>query len=229
MGKRTVSGFILVTLVAGFIAVVAPAASALTSAESCFYNSINAERAAKGKPKLKLASDLVTLARRHSKKMAADGTIYHNNNLGNEISGSWTAAGENVGMGPDCASVHDAFMASPGHRANILDSDYNQVGTGVAYDGDGTLYITEVFAGRKSSTTTVTRRTTTRRATSTTAAPRRTTTRRATTAAAAPKPKPKPAPKPVLRAAPWTVDNLVKLVGMDARQVDPSTGAAMGV
>ena len=123
MGKRSLSTFVLVTLVAGFIAILAPAASALTSVESCFYNYINSERVAVGRPKLALKSDLVTIARNHSKKMAADGTIYHNNNLGNEISGNWYAAGENVGMGPDCKSVHDAFMASPGHKANILDTD----------------------------------------------------------------------------------------------------------
>jgi hypothetical protein len=224
MGKRTVSGFILVTLVTGFIAVLAPAASALTSAESCFYNATNAERTSRGIPKLQLASDLVTLARSHSKKMAADGRIYHNTNLGDDISGNWTAAGENVGMGPDCELVQDAFMGSKDHKANILDTDYNQVGVGVAYDSDGTLYVTVDFAGRKSSTTTVKHTTTTHHSTSATSAPRRTA--RRTVAAAA---KPKPAPKPVLRAEPWTVSNLVKLVGMDARQVDPTTGDAMGV
>ena len=228
MGKRTVSGFILTTLVAGFIAVIAPSASALTSAESCFYSATNSERASRGIPKLSLASDLVTLARSHSKKMAADGTIYHNNNLGNDISGHWTAAGENVGMGPDCNSVQDAFMASPGHKSNILDRDYNQVGIGVAYDADGTLYVTVDFAHRSSTTTkTVTRRTTTTTHTVSRAAPRRTTTHRASAAAA---PKPKPKPKPVVpQAVPWSVSNLVKLAGMDARQVDPTTGDAMGV
>lgn len=234
MGKRSVSTLVLVTLVAGFIAILAPAASALSSAESCFFNYINSERAAVGRKKLTLASDLVSIARKHSAKMAADGTIYHNNNLGNEISGNWYAAGENVGMGPDCKSVHDAFMASPGHKANILDSDYNQVGVGVAYDNGGTLYITEDFAGRKTTTTTTTttvRRTTstttTRRTTSTTHTVTRHTARPAAAKAAA---KPKPAPKPApARAVPMTVEMLVKLVGMDAQQTDPATGAALGI
>ena len=230
MGKRSVTAFVLVTLVAGFIAILAPAASALTSAESCFFNYINAERVAVGHPKLALKSDLVTIARDHSKKMAADGTIYHNNNLGNDISGNWYAAGENVGMGPDCKSVHDAFMASPGHKANILDTDYNQVGVGVAYDSDGTLYITEDFAGRKSTTTTTT---TTVRHTTTARTVQRTTNHTTTTSHhAAPAAKPKPKPKPVVPAAqavPMTVEMLVKLVGMDAPQTDPATGAALGL
>lgn len=224
MGRRSVSVFILSTLVAGFIAVMAPAASAITSVESCFYNSINSERSSRGRARLALKSDLVTIARRHSQRMASDGRIYHNGNLGNEISGNWYAAGENVGMGPTCNSIHDAFMASTGHRNNILDSDYNQIGVGVAYDSDGTIYITEVFAGRRS-TTTVAPRPAPRRTTSTVA--RRATAPRPAARPAAPKPKPKP--KPVFKATPMTVEVLVKLVGMDARQVDPATGAAMGV
>ncbi|MFY9586956.1 MAG: CAP domain-containing protein [Actinomycetota bacterium] len=230
MGKRTVSMLILGALVAGFIAVSAPAASALTTVESCFYSATNAERASRGVKKLALYSDLTSNARHHSQDMANDGTIYHNSHLGSEIGGNWWALGENVGMGPDCNSIQNAFMSSPGHKANILDTDYNQVGVGVVIK-DETVYVTVVFAGRKSTsstTTTTVRRTTTTR---TTTARRTTTTRRATptVAAAKPKPKPKPAPKPVFRATPRTVSNLIQLVGMDARQVDPATGAAMGI
>src|SRR2546428_13988032 len=104
MGKRSVSAALLTVLVAGFLAILAPAANALTSVESCFYNAINRERAANGRHALTLMSDLTSIARNHSQKMAHDGTIYHNQNLGNDIQGDWYAAGENVGMGPDCQS-----------------------------------------------------------------------------------------------------------------------------
>ena len=48
---------------------------------------------------------------------------------------------------------------------------------------------------------------------------------------AAPAAKPKPKPKPVVaaHAVPMTVEMLVKLVGMDAPQTDPATGAALGI
>jgi len=159
--------------------------------------------------------------------MAADHTIYHNNNLGNEIGGNWTAAGENVGMGPSCQSIHDAFMSSPGHRANILDTDYNQVGVGVATDNDGTIYVTEDFAGRSSMTTV---RPPAPRRTTSTVARRAPVPHAAGVAPVASKPAaPKPAPQPEFHAVPMTVTVLVTLVGMDAPQVDPATGAAMGV
>ena len=229
MGKRSVTLLLVAVLAAAFMTLAAPSASALSSSESCFVNSLNAERAAVGRPKLAVKGDLVANARNHSAEMAADGTIYHNNNLSKEIDGNWWALGENVGMGPSCSSIHDAFMASPGHKANILDKDYNQIGVGVVVK-DGTIYVTEVFAGRPSSSSApapapkpvVKKTTTAKPSTSTASAP---------APKPKPKPKPKPAPKPapVLKASPRTVDVLVQLAGMDAHQVDPATGAAMGV
>jgi len=199
----------LLLLVFGLVGVETRPAAALTGVESCFYNAINRERSRVGPAKLALKDDLTTIARRHSRRMAADGTIYHNSNLGNEISGNWTAAGENVGMGPDCPSIHDAFMASPGHRSNILDLDFNQVGVGVAYDHDGTVYITEDFAGRRSPS------------------PRRVAVRKPQVLR--PSSKPRPAlPKPAA-AEPRTVGMLLTLLGLDAERVDAATGQAMGV
>lgn len=223
MGKRTITVTMVAALAAAFIALAAPSASALSSSESCFVNSLNAERSAAGRPKLVVKSDLVANARNHSEDMAADGTIYHNSKLGDQISGNWWALGENVGMGPSCSSIHNAFMDSPGHKANILDKDYNQIGVGVVVS-DGTIYVTEVFAGRPSSSSPapkpVVKKSAPKPSTSSAPAPK---------PQPKPKPKPKPAPEPVYKAAPWTVDVLVQLAGMDARQVDPATGAAMGV
>jgi uncharacterized protein YkwD len=48
-------------------------------------------------------------------------------------------------MGPDARAIHDAFMNSPAHRSNILDTDFTEVGIGTATDENGTLYVTEVF------------------------------------------------------------------------------------
>ncbi len=210
MGRRTLSIVLVSVLVCGMAAVATPA-HALTSIESCFYSAINRERAGVGHHKLALYSDLTAIARRHSRKMAEDGTIYHNNNLGNEVGGNWWAAGENVGMGPSCKSIHDAFMASPGHRSNILDTDYNQVGVGVAVKDD-TIYVTEVFAGRRA------------------ARPHLKAPVRHASRARAPAPAPKPKPRLVRPPAePRTVQLLLLLVGLDAARVNPATGEALGV
>ena len=51
------------------------------------------------------------------------------------------AWGENVAGGYGSAeSVMATWMASPGHRANILNGTFTQVGIGLAYAADGTAY-----------------------------------------------------------------------------------------
>jgi len=44
---------------------------------------------------------------------------------------NWQSLGENVGVGPTCAKIAQAFMNSPEHRRNILDPSYASVGLGV--------------------------------------------------------------------------------------------------
>ena len=58
---------------------------------------------------------------------------------------SWSRIGENVAVGfPDAASVVAAWMASPGHRDNIL-SVNTQFGLGLTLGVDGRPYWTQVF------------------------------------------------------------------------------------
>lgn len=217
MSKRSIVVTLVASLCASIVLLDARPSSALSSVESCFFNAINRERATAGRTRLALKDDLTAIARRHSRRMADDHTIYHNRNLGNEVPGKWWAAGENVGMGPSCRSIHDAFMSSPGHRANIIDRDYNQAGVGVAYDEEDTIYVTEVFAGRRSSTVRKVSR------------PQPRTRPRTTRPATRSVPRPAP-PKPtVVPPAPRTVGIMLLLVGLDARRVDPITGYALGV
>jgi len=59
---------------------------------------------------------------------------------------SYTAAGENIAYGqstPD--DVMTAWMNSPGHRANILNSNYTQIGVGIALKANGQLVWTQTF------------------------------------------------------------------------------------
>lgn len=113
--------------------------------EACFRTKINAERSSRNIPVLENSEPMNVIASVHSEEMAAAQTIYHNENLPNEEGvRPFAAVGENVGMGSSCQIIHDAFMASPGHKANILDRDYNELGVGVE-ERDGTLFVTEIF------------------------------------------------------------------------------------
>jgi uncharacterized protein YkwD len=107
---------------------------------------MNHERVERDRHKLRLRPKLTRLARRHSRAMAAEGTIFHSD-LGDTVSGlSWSIAGENVGMGPSIRGLHNAFMESPGHRANVLERRYRRVGVGVVRS-DRTIYVTVLFLG----------------------------------------------------------------------------------
>ncbi|MFI8823896.1 CAP domain-containing protein [Streptomyces sp. NPDC053431] len=48
----------------------------------------------------------------------------------------WSRSGENIAKGQaDAAAVMDAWMNSPGHRANILNCGFTEIGVGVGTDG----------------------------------------------------------------------------------------------
>lgn len=88
--------------------------------------------------------DLAAVAQRHAERMAAENRLYHNPSLGREVSG-YELVGENVGVGPELGPIHQAFLDSPSHRANIVEGRFSQIGIGLATDGDGSLWIVQVF------------------------------------------------------------------------------------
>jgi hypothetical protein len=151
---RRIVALLPVTMVLAGVAFWGSAATAAETQAAAFVRKANAERTSRGLPAYTVASDLATVARRHSERMAAKHTLYHNPNLGSEVSG-WQVVGENVGMGGDVDSIHQAFMDSPEHRANILARDYTQIGIGTVVDADGVLWVTQVFRLPMKATVTV--------------------------------------------------------------------------
>lgn len=66
---------------------------------------------------------------------------------------SWTWVGENIFATSNSSSTapqtaFDWWMASPLHRANLLNTNYTEIGLGYIYEPNGTLksYFTAVFA-----------------------------------------------------------------------------------
>lgn len=58
----------------------------------------------------------------------------------------FSSAGENIAMGQRTPEeVMNAWMNSPGHKANILSPTYTQIGVGMAKDGKGKIYWTQMF------------------------------------------------------------------------------------
>src|SRR5437764_9728493 len=91
--------------------------------EQAFVSDTNSARAHHGLRAYVQRSDLTTAARRWARWMAAHHTLAHNPSLGSNVC-CWRDLGENVGRGPRVLAIQRGFMASPGHRANILSRTY---------------------------------------------------------------------------------------------------------
>jgi hypothetical protein len=156
----------IATMIAG-LAVVAPSATAATdpaAAASQFFDLLNKARTDRGLSALTRDPGVDNLGVSWSTSMrdvyartglVTDGEskdcsthgLCHNPNLGANIGAiepAWSSAGENVGHGGTVQSLHDAFMNSPGHFANIV-GDYNRLGVGVSNDADGRMWVTFDF------------------------------------------------------------------------------------
>lgn len=120
-----------------------PMALASITTEQEFVYLANVERTALNIDALPTSAGLVAAAREHSQRMADSNHLHHNPNLGSGVS-VWKRLGENVGRGGDARSIHTAFMNSDGHRRNIIDPGWTDMGVGVVED-DGIIWVTQVF------------------------------------------------------------------------------------
>ncbi len=129
----------------------APVPGMYGSIEQDQINRINAARAANGKGALKHIECLNTIAEEWTKAMI--GNLRHNPNISSQVGGqcagssNWTYIAENVGFGYSSESLFNAFMASSGHRANVLDGRSTRIGVGAYWSSNGQLWVTHVFAG----------------------------------------------------------------------------------
>jgi len=220
----------LATLTAfGGMAVLGASAAHADTAdeENEFLALTNQLRSSLGIQTLAPQGQLTSIARQWSAKMAADGTISHNQALPNQVTANWTQLGENVGMGGAVQAIQTAFINSPHHYENLANGAYNFVGIGVVHGGNGTIFVTVDFmaasasAGGGSAPRAAAPKATSPPRTAAPAAPRATTPRAATPAPAAPPataPTPAPsAPAPVaLKGSPALKQVLSELRALDS-------------
>lgn len=112
--------------------------SAEAAAEAEVLKLVNAERAKVGCSPVAANSALTELAEDFSEAMAALGFFDHTDPSGAtpwdraEKAGITDLGGENIARGQaDAAAVMEAWMNSPGHKANILNCDFKTLGVGV--------------------------------------------------------------------------------------------------
>ena len=115
----------------GLIGSVALASSASASPAGDLGAATNNARTSAGLAPLALNAQLTAVAQAWANHLAAANVLSHNGSLRAQVS-NWSVLGENVGMAGDIPSVQAAFMASPDHRANILNAGYTQMGVASA-------------------------------------------------------------------------------------------------
>lgn len=125
----------------------------LTADEKKFLDLTNEERARNKLPALRLNPVLAKVARTHSANMAKHEKMAHvldGKNQFERIKGTgyrYRYAGENVARGTvPMQEIMQSLMDSKGHRENILDKHYTEIGVGLARDAKEILYYTQVFA-----------------------------------------------------------------------------------
>jgi uncharacterized protein YkwD len=124
---------------------LALALSACTPESWACLDMINQSRAQNGRAPVEFNGDLWFKAQAWSDNMAWQGTLYHSNLTDGVSQLPWRKLGENVGVGYDLGSIHNAFMGSAGHRANILDPAFNYSAVGVSGDWYGRYWVTQEF------------------------------------------------------------------------------------
>jgi len=133
-----------------------PVSPEIATIEMSAFNQVNQQRTANSRAALTMDAAMRTVARAHSQDMIDRGFTDHVNpdglGPGQRLSAqgiTYTIVGENIawnqGYADPATAAVNGWMASSGHRANILDSRFTRTGMGVALATDGTYYFTQVF------------------------------------------------------------------------------------
>lgn len=145
--------YILVAL----IAAVDPAGTPNLRAQGhdaahALYDAANRERTSRGLAPFKWSNTLATAARQHAERLAARNTLSHQlpgepglSDRASQAGARFHALAENVAEGPSAQSIHQQWMHSAPHRANLLDPQLDSVGIAIA-QRKGVLFAVEDFS-----------------------------------------------------------------------------------
>ena len=130
-----------------------PEAAPLKSLEDEVVKLVNQQRAKYGLGPLTVNWELSRCARIKSQDMINRNYFSHTSptygspfNMMENFGLRFSAAAENIAKGQRTPQeVMNAWMNSPGHRANILSKNVTHIGVGAAKSSNGTLYWTQMF------------------------------------------------------------------------------------
>lgn len=120
--------------------------------EFAMIDLLNSERVSRGIPSLAFNPKLRDVARGHSADMFDRGYFSHYSPEGKNVADrvseagiNYLVIGENLAYAPSLELAHNGLMNSPGHKANILSTDYHQIAVGIANGSEFGIMFTQVF------------------------------------------------------------------------------------
>ncbi|MFA8437301.1 CAP domain-containing protein [Bacillaceae bacterium YX66] len=126
----------------------------LTAEEQQMLNLVNQERQKQGLQPLKANLELTKVARVKAKDMIDNNYFSHQSptygspfDMMKQFGISYRTAGENLAGNQTVEKAHNALMNSDGHRANILNANYTEVGIGIVAGGPYGKMFVQLFKG----------------------------------------------------------------------------------
>jgi len=126
----------------------------LTADEQRMLNLVNSERAKMGLSALRANLKVTEVARLKARDMIAKNYFSHTSptygspfDMMKQFGVSYRYAGENLAGAPGTDIAHTNLMNSPGHRANILNGNYREVGIGIIKGGPYGMMFVQMFIG----------------------------------------------------------------------------------
>ncbi len=131
------------------------ATSELTADEREVFNLINAKRVANGLYALTINDELQNVARIKAQDMVDNNYFSHTSpiygspfDMIKKFGISYKTAGENIAGDSSNSDAVDAWMNSSGHKANILNSNFNSTGIGVVKSPKYGKIFVQMFIGK---------------------------------------------------------------------------------
>ena len=129
--------------------------SAPSTEAEAVLNLVNKERAKAGLKPLKMSEELRSIANLKAKDMAENNYFSHTSqtygtpfDMLQQFGVHYSAAGENIAAGQRTPEeVMNAWLNSSGHRANILNKNFDTLGVGIYEGGAYGIYWVQLFTG----------------------------------------------------------------------------------
>jgi uncharacterized YkwD family protein len=126
----------------------------LTADEKQMLDLVNQERAKQGIAPLKINMELQKVARLKAKDMIEKNYFSHQSptygspfDMMNRFGISYRTAGENIAGNSSVQGAHTSLMNSDGHRRNILNPSFKEVGIGIVDGGPYGKMFVQMFIG----------------------------------------------------------------------------------